>query len=147
MPEEEIGRQDRVAIARAAYCLIARVFHQPVAFVHQDDRRKASAASRIGEKRGHSVLANDVLRSDVAHSLSFGAGRGAESGKSAKESEFCKEFTPWCQYHCCPPFHSSRGLEPRQRNTGRGGAHHSALRKLHAPPRTGFGVIGLWRCR
>src|SRR5262245_9875649 len=104
MSEEETGRQYRVPIACAANCLIARVFHQTVAFVHQDDRRKVSAASWMGQKRGHSVLANDVLRRDVARGLSFGAGRGAKRCKSAKESELCKEFTPWWQYHCCPPF-------------------------------------------
>jgi hypothetical protein len=60
----------------------------------------------MGQKRGHSVLTNDVLRRDAASSLSFGAGRAAERGKSTKKSEFCEEFTPWCQYHCCPPFHS-----------------------------------------
>jgi hypothetical protein len=42
MPEKEIGRQHRVALARLAHCQITGMFHKPIAFVHQDDGRKTS---------------------------------------------------------------------------------------------------------
>ena len=42
MPEKEIGRQHRIALARPAHCKIAGMFHEPIAFVHEDDGRKAS---------------------------------------------------------------------------------------------------------
>src|SRR5262249_30193969 len=50
------------------------------------------------------VVASDVLRCDPAHSLGFGAGGRAERGKAAEESEFGKEFAPWGDCHCCPPW-------------------------------------------
>jgi hypothetical protein len=50
----------------------------------------------------HSIVAGNVLRSDIACGLGFYAG-GAESSESAEESELPEEFTPWGKYHCRPP--------------------------------------------
>src|SRR5262249_48008949 len=92
-----------VSIARAPHRLVARVLHEAIALVHQDDGREASAARRICQHRGHSVVASNVLRGDTAHVLRFGAGGGAERGKSTEESEFREEFAPWGECHCRPP--------------------------------------------
>ncbi len=62
---EEIRRQHREAVARAAHRLVLGVLHQPVALVHQDDGREFPAAGRIGEERRHAVGAGDVLGGDV----------------------------------------------------------------------------------
>jgi hypothetical protein len=113
MPEKEIGRQHGVSVARAAHRLVARVLYEAIALVHQDYGREASTANRICQDRGHSVVASNVLRGDTGRGLRFGAGGGAKRGKSAEESEFREEFTPWGEWHCCPPCNLLNGVRLR----------------------------------
>src|SRR5258705_9783733 len=64
MAEKEIGRQHRIAIMGAAHGLVPGVFHEAIAFVHEDDRWKGTAAGRIGEERRHSVDACNFFSRD-----------------------------------------------------------------------------------